>query len=138
MELVVFPAQRNWLDGLNWLDDAEGLRDRIVQFRALLQRWTRAVTLPVDELLLTIGNDLFTDLGGLPAGAPQTPQADVQAIDAADDARSYSDLALTHRLAVLLAKLADENPTWRLPELADELQRGGLFFDRLRQAGSFS
>ena len=30
-------------------------------------------------------------------------------------------MALTHRLAVLLAKLGEENPTWRLPELAGEL-----------------
>ncbi len=50
--------------------------------------------LPVDELLLTLGNDLFSE----PA-----------------------DLALTHRLAVLLAKLGKENPGWRLPELTGEL-----------------
>ena len=31
-------------------------------------------------------------------------------------------MALTHRLAVLLAKLAEENPTWRLPELSAELE----------------
>jgi DNA helicase-2/ATP-dependent DNA helicase PcrA len=46
-------------------------------------------------LLLTLGNDIFTE----PA-----------------------DLALTHRLAVLLAKLANENPAWRLPDLAGELE----------------
>jgi len=50
--------------------------------------------LPVDELVLTLGNDLFAE----PA-----------------------DLALAHFLAVRLAKLADENPQWRLPELASEL-----------------
>ena len=49
----------------------------------------------MDELLLTLGNDLFS-----------TP----------------ADLALTHRLAVLLAKLGNENPTWRLPDLAGELE----------------
>jgi len=123
VELFVFPDQRDWLDGLHWLADAEGLRDVIVHFRAVLQRWTRAVTLPVDELLLTIGNDLFTDLGALTAGAPQPAHLE---INPGDDARSYSDLALTHRLAVLLAKLADENPSWRLPELAGELENVAL------------
>jgi DNA helicase-2/ATP-dependent DNA helicase PcrA len=94
-ELFVFPERADWLNGLNWLDDVDGLRDVIVEFRTTLQRWARAVILPVDELLLTLGNDLFTEPG---------------------------DLALTHRLAVLLAKLGDENPAWRLPELAGELE----------------
>jgi DNA helicase-2/ATP-dependent DNA helicase PcrA len=98
-ELFVFPEQVDWLHGLHWLDEAEGLRDVVVEFRASLQRWARAVILPVDELLITLGNDLFTEAG---------------------------DLALTHRLAVLLAKLADENPTWRLPELAGELENIAL------------
>ncbi|HMN27792.1 MAG TPA: 3'-5' exonuclease, partial [Caldilineaceae bacterium] len=65
------------------------------RFRIDLRRWTAAMVLPVDELLLTLGNDLF---------------------------REPADLALTHRLAVLLAKLGEENPTWRLPELAGELE----------------
>jgi DNA helicase-2/ATP-dependent DNA helicase PcrA len=98
-ELFVFPERVDWLNGLNWLDNVDGLRDVIVEFRTALQRWARAVILPVDELLLTLGNDLFTEPG---------------------------DLALTHRLAVLLAKLADENPVWRLPELAGELENIAL------------
>ena len=48
----------------------------------------------MDELLLTLGNDIFHE----PA-----------------------DLALAHRLAVLLAKMQNENPGYRLPELANEL-----------------
>ena len=63
-------------------------------FRSDLQRWTKATVLPIDELLLTLGNDLFNE----PA-----------------------DLALAHHLAILLAKLQAENPGWRLPELAGEL-----------------
>jgi len=93
-EAFVFPQARDWLAGIGWLDEAEGLRGEVERFRRDLQRWTRAVVLPVDELLLTLGNDLF---------------------------RAAADLALTHRLAVLLAKLAGENPSWRLPELANEL-----------------
>ena len=97
-ETFVFPAPRDWLDELSWLDEMEGLRPILHAFRRDLQRWTRAAILPIDELLLTIGAELFTE----PA-----------------------DLALTHHLAVLLAKLADERATskdqWRLPELAQEL-----------------
>jgi DNA helicase-2/ATP-dependent DNA helicase PcrA len=94
-ETLLFPAQRDWVDSLTWLDEAEGMRGLVEEFRSKLRRWTAATVLPVDELLLTLGNDLFT-----------TP----------------ADLALTHRIAVLLAKLGQENPTWRLPDLAGELE----------------
>lgn len=94
-ESFVFPDQRDFLDSLSWLDSMERFRTLLQEFRADVQRWSRAVVLPVDELLLTLGNDLF-----------QEP----------------ADLALTHRLAVLLAKLANENPAWRLPDLAGELE----------------
>lgn len=94
-EMLLFPAQRDWVDSLGWLAEAEGMRSYVEAFRAALRRWTAATVLPVDELLLTLGNDLFN-----------TP----------------ADLALTHRLAVLLAKLGNENPTWRLPDLAGELE----------------
>jgi DNA helicase-2/ATP-dependent DNA helicase PcrA len=94
-ESFLFPGSTDWLDSLSWLDEAEGFREMAEAFRADLQRWTAATVLPPDELLLSLGNDLFT---------------------------KPADLALTHRLAVLLAKLAQENPTWRLPELAGELE----------------
>lgn len=93
-ETLVFPEQRDWLDTLEWLDEAPGMRDLGLLLRDDLQRWTRAAILPVDELLLTLGNDIFDE----PA-----------------------DLALAHRLAVLMAKLRDENPGYRLPDLANEL-----------------
>jgi DNA helicase-2/ATP-dependent DNA helicase PcrA len=93
-ENFLFPASGDWLDHLPWLAGRDELRALVESFRSDLQRWTAATVLPVDELLLTLGSELFTE----PA-----------------------DLALAHRLAVLLAKLARENPTWRLPELAREL-----------------
>jgi DNA helicase-2/ATP-dependent DNA helicase PcrA len=97
-ESFVFPTTRDWLNEVAWLDEMEGMRAILHAFRSDLQRWTRAAVLPIDELLLTLGGELFTE----PA-----------------------DLALTHHLAVLLAKLAGEQADgreeWRLPELAKEL-----------------
>jgi DNA helicase-2/ATP-dependent DNA helicase PcrA len=97
-ETFLFPSPRDWLNELEWLDQADGLRSLLNAFRTDLQRWTRAAVLPIDELLLTIGRELFTE----PA-----------------------DLALTHHLAVVMAKLAGEHASgrdqWRLPELAREL-----------------
>ena len=94
-EDFLFPARSDWLDMLAWIDEVVGFRDLADHFRADMQRWTQATVLPVDELMLTVGNELFEE----PA-----------------------HLALTHHLAVLLAKLTRENQTWRLPELARELQ----------------
>jgi DNA helicase-2/ATP-dependent DNA helicase PcrA len=50
--------------------------------------------LPIDQLVLTLAQDVFT----LPA-----------------------DLALAHKLAIVLRRAADEHPDWRLPELTAEL-----------------
>lgn len=94
-EDFLFPTQTDWLDILTWMDEVDDSRDIAEEFRADMQRWTRATVLPIEELMLTIGNELFAD----PA-----------------------HLALTHYLAVRLAKLARENETWRLPEFARELQ----------------
>jgi len=93
-EAFLFPGKTDWLNSLGWLDEVEGFRTVVEAFRTDLRRWASATILPVDELLLTLGNDLFT---------------------------KPADLALTHRLALLLTKLGKENPTWRLPELAGEL-----------------
>ncbi|MFN8490962.1 MAG: ATP-dependent helicase [Caldilineaceae bacterium] len=93
-EAFLFPSKTNWLNSLGWLDEADGMREIVENFRTDVCRWTAALVLPVDELLLTLGNDLFS---------------------------KPADLALTHRLAILLKKLGEENPNYRLPELAGEL-----------------
>lgn len=63
-------------------------------FRAVVGRWHGAAALPVDQLVLTISQDVFT-------AAP--------------------DLALAYKLALVMAQLADQNPQWRLPELTPHL-----------------
>ena len=74
--------------------DPDG-RAELLAFRAQAQRWQRAALLPVDQLVLTLAQDLF--------GAPR-------------------ELALAHQLAVVLREYATANPAWRLPELAAELR----------------
>jgi DNA helicase II / ATP-dependent DNA helicase PcrA len=59
-----------------------------------VQRWQAAVLLPVDQIVLTASQDLFTQ----PA-----------------------DLAIAHKLALLLRSASAQNPDWRLPELTEEL-----------------
>jgi DNA helicase-2/ATP-dependent DNA helicase PcrA len=66
----------------------------LAEFRQAMRRWQEASVLPIDQLVLTLGQDLF----GEPA-----------------------DLALTHKLAVALRAVADLHPEYRLPELTEEL-----------------
>jgi DNA helicase-2/ATP-dependent DNA helicase PcrA len=90
--------------GRDWLDDDETLadlmqadpylRERLLDFRALVQKWQRAVILPIDQLILILAGDLFT---------------------------AQADLAIAHSLAVALRRSEANNPHWRLPEFTEEL-----------------
>jgi DNA helicase-2/ATP-dependent DNA helicase PcrA len=95
-EALIFPAPQDWLDTLPWLDEVEWLHSLARAFRADLQRWTRAAILPVYELVLAVGNDLFRD----PA-----------------------DLALTHLLAVTLSRADGGSARPALADLAGELEQ---------------
>jgi len=81
------PTER--VDGLR-----EGDRQLLEAFRMLTQRWHGATVLPIDQLVLTIAQDLFLE---------------------------SRELALSHKLAVMLGAASDRNPDWRLPELTAEL-----------------
>ena len=81
------------LDCLNLPDD-DLLHEQMRQFRDLVRRWQAATTLPTDQLLLTIGHDLF---------------------------EQPVDIAVTHKLAALIRSVGETHPDWRLPELNAEL-----------------
>ncbi len=66
----------------------------LVNFREVVRHWGSAVFLPIDQLLLTIAQDLFLD---------------------------PVELALAHKLSTLLRQLSDAHPNWRLHEFTDEL-----------------
>ncbi|MGQ9785044.1 MAG: ATP-dependent helicase [Anaerolineae bacterium] len=74
--------------------DARAMR-LLVDFRDQVRRWQTATMLPIDQLVLMVAQDLFTE----PA-----------------------DLALAHKLAVELHTHQMLNPNWRLNELAEELE----------------
>ena len=88
------------VNGKDWLDDS-GLAYRspdayqqLSLFRLLVQRWQGLVLLPIDQIVLTLAQDLLTDPG---------------------------ELAVAHKLAVLLGRAQDAHPDWRLVQLSDEL-----------------
>lgn len=87
-------ADRDWLAEQDLEDADPTLFDHLVEFRALVQRWQGTTMLPIDQIILTLAQDLFT---------------------------SSTDLAIAHKLAVVLRQAADTHPEWRLPELTQEL-----------------
>jgi len=74
--------------------EAEEVIAELNDFRVHVRRWLEAVTLPIDQLVLTLAQDVFTEA---------------------------ADLALAHKLALVLRKAADDHKEWRLPELTAEL-----------------
>src|ERR1051325_4787053 len=74
--------------------EMEQVRTELNDFRVYVRRWLEAVTLPIDQLVLTLAQDIFT---------------------------RAADLALAHKLALVLRKAADDHTEWRLPELTAEL-----------------
>src|SRR5574341_404385 len=75
-------------------DADEAVITELNDFGVHVRRWLDAVTLPIDQLVLTLAQDIFTEA---------------------------ADLALAHKLALVLRKAADDHTEWRLPELTAEL-----------------
>ena len=87
-------ADGDWLAGLELAAGSPDVREQLAAFRDLVRRWQGATLLPIDQLVLTLAQDLFDE----PA-----------------------DLAVAHKLAVVLRRASASHPDWRLPELTQEL-----------------
>jgi DNA helicase-2/ATP-dependent DNA helicase PcrA len=85
---------RDWLASLDGEQIPADIRLELEDFRIRIHRWQGATLLPVDQLLLTIAQELFAN----PA-----------------------DLALAHKLALVLERDAQTHPDWQLPEFSEEL-----------------
>ncbi len=94
VENFISPRQHNdWLAAVSE-EEEEQVVQELSEFRVNVRRWLEAVTLPIDQLVLTLSQDVFTQ----PA-----------------------DLALSLKLALVLRQVADDHAEWRLPELTAEL-----------------
>lgn len=98
LEDYLFPAENDDIRELfPSLDDSESgqaLAEELLAFREVIRRWQGTTLLPIDQMILTLSQELFTE----PA-----------------------DLALAHKLALVLRQSANQHPDWRLPELTAEL-----------------
>ncbi|HEX8990179.1 MAG TPA: ATP-dependent helicase [Anaerolineales bacterium] len=90
----------NTLQGsLGAAGESDEILEELSTFRDVIRRWHTAAVLPIDQLVLTLSQEIFTEA---------------------------SDLALAHKLALVLRQAADENPEWRLPELIPTLNEIAL------------
>jgi DNA helicase-2/ATP-dependent DNA helicase PcrA len=82
-------------EALRLRSDVPELYGDLEGFRQLVMRWLEATILPIDQLVLTVSQDLFTE----PA-----------------------DLALGYKIAQVLRAMSFNNPDWRLAQFADEVR----------------
>jgi DNA helicase-2/ATP-dependent DNA helicase PcrA len=89
---------RDWLEAVSFdnysEEEVEAVRQELLRFRGVARRWQGTTALPVDQMILTLSQDLFS---------------------------SPSDLALAHKLALVMRHVSDDHAEWRLPELNGEL-----------------
>lgn len=85
--------EQDWLASFGESETDE-ITTELGQFRELVCRWQGTTLLPIDQMILTLAQDLFSE----PA-----------------------DLALAHKLALVLRQVANDHADWRLPELTAEL-----------------
>ncbi len=88
VEQFTAPRDKDWLLDARTASDVPEKFERLETFRALLQRWQEAALLPVDQLLLTVGSDLFKE-----------PAEIATAYSIALHLRGYAETNLEHRLA---------------------------------------
>ena len=86
--------ERDWLDELREQDIPSEELDQLEEFRLILSRWLKTIALPIDQMILTLSQELFT---------------------------KPNDLAISHKLALLLRRVRNMHPEWHLPELTGEL-----------------
>ncbi len=95
VEDFIWPiAGKDWLEESGLVDHASEEYHLLLEFRELIRRWQSSVLLPIDHIVLTLSQDLLTE---------------------------PSELAIAHKLAVLLRRSQEDHPDWRLPELTGEL-----------------
>ncbi len=96
LENYLYPLPgRDWLETDEIVAHDPDVQAALAEFRPLVHRWHAAALLPIDQIILTIAQDIFK----LPV-----------------------DLAIAHQLALTLGQLSNSHPVWQLPELIAELE----------------
>ena len=96
LEEYIWPKQNvDWIENLIDVETSGEIVTELIQFRLLIQKWHEAMVLPVDQLIITIAQDLFSE---------------------------SIDLALAHKLSVAMKHLSDNNSELSFHQLTEELE----------------
>ncbi|MBE0685705.1 MAG: ATP-dependent helicase [Anaerolineaceae bacterium] len=111
LEEFLFPVpDHDWIQNLHQQEkppDNEIIQI-LLEFRIQLSRWLKAADLPIHQIIITISQELF---------------------------EKPADLALAHKLALILEQYAKNHPDWLLPQFATELS---LIAENRRKLQGFS
>jgi DNA helicase II / ATP-dependent DNA helicase PcrA len=95
LEEYLWPVPgRNWLDEILPTVD-EAVLSELTFFRENARRWQESVLLPIDQIILSLAQDFFTE---------------------------STELAIAHKIAVMLRSASDMHPTWRIFQFTQELR----------------
>jgi len=86
---------RDWLEGVHNSLENEQEYQFYLQFREEIQRWGPSVTIPIDQMVLTISKEIF---------------------------KKPEDLALAYKLALIMRQAGRFNPGWRVEDYSAELE----------------
>jgi len=96
LELFLAPTlAQDWHPIVTSMNLSNDLICELDRFQTWMERWMKATLLPIDQLILTIAQDLFTE---------------------------PSDLALSQKIAAILERMSRVNPEWGLEEFSTELE----------------
>jgi DNA helicase-2/ATP-dependent DNA helicase PcrA len=95
VEDYIWPrAGNDWMESIALDEDQSWIAAELEGYRQVVRRWQGATTLPIDQLVLSLAQDLFYE---------------------------PPDLAIAHKLAILLRQAGETNSDWHLPDFTDEL-----------------
>ena len=96
IEKYLWPkTEDDWVQELIEIEQPERVINLIYDFRLFVRRWQDAILLPVDQLVLIAAQDLL---------------------------REPAELALAHKLSILIRQADQVNPLWRIKEFTKELE----------------
>jgi len=97
LEDFIFPVpEHDWIQSLSNSEkppDPEVIQI-LIELRNRISRWLKATDLPIHQIIITISQELFD---------------------------KPSDLAIAHKLALILEQSSKNHPNWLLPQYAEEL-----------------
>jgi DNA helicase-2/ATP-dependent DNA helicase PcrA len=95
LEDYIWPAPgKDWIEGIASKHLEEANLDILINFRGLIRRWMASVVIPVDQLILTLAQDTLHE---------------------------PTQLAIAHKLAMLLRSTSLLHPSWRMNDFSEEL-----------------